>query len=107
MATSDVDTVLGEDITFRGKLQFKQNLQINGKFKGSIQTGGHLIIGAGAQVEADIEAGEVTVDGQLQGNVTAVDNIDLRKDARLRGDLRTPNLQIASGSRFSGNCIMD
>ncbi len=107
MATSDIDTILGEDISFRGKLQFKKNLQINGKFKGTISTGGHLIIGPGARVEADIEAGDVSVQGQLQGNVTAMRQIDLLKDARLRGDLRTPNLQIASGSRFSGNCIMD
>lgn len=107
MANSEIDTVLGEDISFRGKLQFKKSLQINGKFKGSITTGGHLIIGPGARVEADIEAGDVSVEGQLQGNVTATRQIDLLKNARIRGDLRTPDLQIASGSRFSGNCIMD
>jgi cytoskeletal protein CcmA (bactofilin family) len=107
MANSEIDTILGDDISFRGKLQFKNSLQINGRFKGSIATGGHLIVGPGAKVEADVEAGDVSIEGHLQGNVTATRRIDLLRNARLQGDLRTPDLQIASGSRFSGNCIMD
>ncbi|MCB1308127.1 MAG: polymer-forming cytoskeletal protein [Leptospiraceae bacterium] len=105
--SADIETVLGEDISFRGKLHFKKQLQINGRFKGKISTGGHLVIGKSARVEADVEAGSVAIEGQLQGNVLATRRVDLMKTARLHGDLRTPDLQIESGSRFSGNCIME
>jgi cytoskeletal protein CcmA (bactofilin family) len=107
MLESDIDTVLGEDIKFRGKLQFRESLQINGKFQGKIDTEGHLVIGPTAQVIADVEAATVTIQGDLQGNIVARQKIDLMNKARLAGDIRTPDLEIQSGSRFSGNCIMD
>ena len=107
MQDSNIDTILGSDIIFRGKLSFKKNLKINGSFTGKIDTAGHLIIGNTAKVEADINAGTVSVEGNVRGNVNAIKNIDIMKSARLTGDLRTPDLQIQSGSHFSGNCIMD
>lgn len=105
--SKDIDTILGEDIVFRGKLQFNKGLQINGKFKGQISTGGTLIIGQSARVEADIEAGSLQVLGKLEGNIVAQKRVDLLKSGSLRGDIHTPDLNIESGSRFSGNCIMD
>lgn len=107
MSESEIDTILGEDISFRGKLQFKNSLQINGRFRGSISTGGRLIVGPAAQVDADIEAGAVSIQGRVTGNITAQKRIDLTRTARLTGDLRTPDLQVESGSKFSGACIMD
>ena len=96
MANEEIETVLGEDISFRGKLQFKNNLQINGRFKGQIKTS-----------EADVETGTVSILGELQGNIVAARGIDLQRTARIGGDLRAPDLRMESGSRFSGNCIME
>ena len=107
MQDSEIDTILGDDIIFRGKLRFKKNLKVNGQFRGKIDTQGHLIIGKTAQVEADIEAGTVTVEGSLRGNINAEKKIDIMSTARLTGDLRSPDLQILSGSKFNGNCLMD
>ncbi len=100
-------TVLGKDIKFQGKLHLKDSLTINGTFRGYIQTPGHLEIGPSAVVEADIDASEVRIDGYVQGNVFASKKIELHKNATLHGDLRTSDLQIASGSRFRGACVMD
>lgn len=101
------DTILGSDIRFRGKLEFRKNLQINGQFRGKIQTNGHLTIGSDASVEADIESKTVTIEGKLIGNIDASGQILLRKNAALTGDIRSPDLQIESGSRFNGNCLME
>lgn len=107
MQESQIDTILGEDIQFRGRLDFKNSLKINGKFKGQITTAGHLIIGTSAHVDADIEASQVTVDGDLRGNIVANKRIDLNKAARMVGDIRTPDLRIESGSKYSGSCLME
>lgn len=107
MADQEIDTILGDDIQFRGKLLFKQNLKINGFFKGKIQTAGHLIVGTSAQVEADVEAGTVTIEGKLQGNVVATRKLDIARTAQVKGDVRTPDFTVESGSKFSGHCIMD
>lgn len=102
-----METILGDDINFRGKLQFKRNLKINGKFKGQISTDGDLIVGPSAQVEADVVAGSVVIEGELRGNVNASRKIEILGSARMDGDIKTPDLTIQSGSRFSGSCIME
>ncbi|MBX7057178.1 MAG: polymer-forming cytoskeletal protein [Leptospirales bacterium] len=107
MSDQEIDTVLGEDINFRGKLQFKKSLQINGRFRGVIDSPGHLVVGAGAVVEADIQAGSIAVQGELRGNVNAERRIELSRSAQLTGDLRAPDLEIQSGARFTGSCIME
>lgn len=101
------ETVLGEDIKFRGKLEFDQRLRVNGHFKGTIQTGGDLSIGSRARVEADVQTGVLNLEGDLTGNVVATRKVSLRKNCQLRGDVRTPDMEMESGSRFTGSCIMD
>lgn len=100
-------TILSEDISFKGKLYLKDALTVNGYFKGYIQAADQLLIGPGAKVEADIDAKEICIEGQVHGNVFASKNIQIRKSAQMFGDIRTENLQIESGSRFRGTCIMD
>ena len=100
-------TVLGEDINFKGKLYLKDSLTINGYFRGYIQTPEELLIGSAGKVEADIDAGDVCVEGRVQGNVFASKSLRIRKNAQILGDIRTGNLQVESGSRFRGACIMD
>ena len=99
-------TVLGEDVFFRGNLSFRDSLLVNGKLQGTIETSGHLIIGPTGIVEADIKASQVSVQGLLQGTVSVAKKIDLQKNSVFRGDIRTPDLQVESGSTFQGNCIM-
>ncbi|MCE9599334.1 MAG: polymer-forming cytoskeletal protein [Spirochaetia bacterium] len=103
----DIDTILGEDIQFRGRLQFKKNLKISGSFRGKIQTAGHLIVGAGAHVEADVEAAFITIEGELKGNLQAGKKLEIKKSAKLVGDVRTADLHVEPGSHFTGSCIMD
>lgn len=107
MQDTEIDTVLGEDIVFRGKLQFKKNLKINGLFRGTISTGGHIIIGPAADVEADIDTNVISVHGRMHGNINANQKIEIMKNGRVTGDIRTPDMEIQPGSRFNGNCIMD
>ncbi|MBU44955.1 MAG: cell division protein [Spirochaetaceae bacterium] len=101
------ETVLGEDIKFRGKLEFDQRLRVNGQFKGTINSGGDLSIGSRARVEADVQTGVLVLEGELTGNVVATRKVSLRKNCQLRGDVKSPDLEVESGSRFTGSCIMD
>ncbi|PJZ70334.1 cell division protein [Leptospira perolatii] len=106
MNEESIDTVIGEDIQFRGKLTFNNALKIKGAFKGTIETTGTLIVGETGQVEADIETGVIVVEGDLKGNINAAEKISVRKTGKLVGDVRTPDLEIESGAKFSGNSIM-
>jgi cytoskeletal protein CcmA (bactofilin family) len=103
---SMIDTVLADDINFQGTMKFSKSLMIKGKFEGQIDATGHLIIGPAAIVNASIRAGVVTNYGQINGNVEGTERLELLNNAKLTGDVKTPELIIESGCHFNGNCAM-
>ena len=106
MKDESVDTIINDDISFRGTLSFNQTLKIKGQFKGTITSAGRLIIDETGDVEADVEVGSLVVLGSLKGNVEAKEKVELRKPGKVVGDIKTPGLEVESGSKIIGNCIM-
>ena len=103
---SMIDTVLADDINFQGTMKFSKSLMIKGKFEGQIDATGHLIIGPNAVANATVKAGVITNYGQINGNVEGTERVELFNNARLTGDIKTPELIIESGCNFNGNCVM-
>lgn len=99
--------VLGSSTSFNGLLRFKETLCIQGKFKGTIEATGSLIVDKGAVVEADhISVTSLVVQGTVIGAVHAMDKVDMRSGAELRGDVTAARLRIADGVLFEGQCSM-
>jgi cytoskeletal protein CcmA (bactofilin family) len=99
--------IFGNSTNFNGNLSFKEALCIQGKFKGTIEASGDLIVDKGAVVEADrISVASLEVHGTVVGAVHAVDKIDLFSGAEVRGDLTAARLRIADGVLFEGLCSM-
>ena len=99
--------IFGDSTSFNGFLRFKESLCIQGKFKGTIQASGALIVDKGAVVEADhISVSSLMVYGTVVGAVHAVDRIDMFPGAEVRGDLTAARLRIADGVLFEGHCSM-
>ncbi|MDR3167866.1 MAG: polymer-forming cytoskeletal protein [Treponema sp.] len=99
--------VFGSETVFNGFLRFKETLCIQGKFKGTIEATGALIVDKGAVVEADhISVTSLTVYGTVIGAVHAMDKIDMFPGAEVRGDLIAARLRIADGVLFEGQCSM-
>ena len=67
----EVHTLLGKGSEFEGKLTFEGQVRIDGKFSGQIFTKDTLVIGDGAKVNAEIQAGTVIVNGTVEGNIKA------------------------------------
>lgn len=103
---SKIDTILAEDIVFRGLLKFKDSLQIEGNFEGKIETTGHLIIARKSTVRADIEAQTVSISGKLEGNIQNAEMVELFSKSEINGDIHTKDFYVESGSKFNGVCIM-
>jgi excisionase family DNA binding protein len=83
------------------------NLKINGLFTGSLKSKGTLTIGNTAEVQASIEGDNIIIAGKLQGNVHATKMLVLMPTAVLKGDIKTPKLNIVEGAVFQGNCDMN
>jgi len=99
--------IFGNSTSFNGFLRFKETLCIQGKFRGTIEATGALIVDKGAVVEADhISVSSLEVYGAVVGAVHALDKIDMFPGAEVRGDLSAARLRIADGVLFEGQCSM-
>jgi cytoskeletal protein CcmA (bactofilin family) len=106
-ALGEINTLLGKGTTFEGKLTFEGTVRIDGKLKGEVFSDDVLIIGEGAYVEAEIDIGEVIIQGTVVGNIRAKRAIELHAPGRMKGDLHTPSLQVDKGVVFEGRSFME
>ncbi len=108
LPATEITALLGRGTHFEGKLDFEGRVRIDGGFRGQIRTTGVLIVGDGAEIEAEIAAGVVIVKGgSLQGNVSARESIELYVPARVNGNLRAPEIFMDKGVQFSGSCSIE
>ena len=99
--------VLDNTVIMEGFLRFKETICIQGKFKGTIEATGALIVDKGASVDADhISVSSLTVQGSVVGQVRAVDKVDMLSGSRIYGDVAAAKLRIADGVLFEGQCSM-
>jgi cytoskeletal protein CcmA (bactofilin family) len=99
--------IFGNTVSMDGFLKFKETLCIQGKFKGTIEATGALIIDKGASVEADhVSVSSLTIYGSVSGQIRAVDKIDMLSGSQVRGDVAASRLRIADGVLFEGQCSM-
>jgi len=98
---------VGSGTVITGEASFKSMLRVDGRFSGRItSTGGALIVGAGGQVDANIEVAVATIHGVVNGDIVASDRIELGRAAKLNGNIQTPSLMIEQGAIFEGSCKM-
>ena len=98
------NAVLGKSVVVKGQILSREDLTIDGEVEGTIEMQEHrLTIGTNGKVRASVKAREVIVLGTLHGNVEIGDRIDIRKEAKLVGDIRTARIVIEDGAYFKGN----
>ena len=95
---------IGKAVKINGQIFSKEDLYVDGDVEGTIELAENkLTIGPSGRVQAGIKAREVVVLGQIQGNVEAMDRLDIRKDAKLVGDIKTARIIIEDGAYFKGS----
>ena len=99
----DTPTVLGTDVSFKGELSFEKGLRLHGRFEGKITSPGRLVVAKEAKMQADVDAGNITVEGDVRGNLNISDRVEMKAAARYEGDLRASKLVMEEGAVFSGH----
>jgi cytoskeletal protein CcmA (bactofilin family) len=102
----EVRAFLGKGAEFTGKLMFNGSVRIDGDFKGTIFGNGTLVIGEGAQIEADIRVDSVLVSGDVRGQIDVKKKIKIYSTGKVSGDLNTPVFSVEEGAFFEGACHM-
>lgn len=96
--------VIGKTVLIKGQVMSREDLTIDGEVEGSVELQeNRLTIGPHGKLQAGVKAREVIVLGTVQGNVETSDKIEIRKDARLVGDLKTARIVIEDGAYFKGS----
>jgi cytoskeletal protein CcmA (bactofilin family) len=103
---ADINALLGKGAEFEGKLTFEGTVQIDGRFTGEVVSDGKLIIGEGAEVQAELRVAAVEVYGDVTGNIFATEAVELYAPASVRGNITSPALHIDKGVFFEGACQM-
>jgi cytoskeletal protein CcmA (bactofilin family) len=93
-AGQEFPTILGPDANFKGELSFEKGMRLMGRFEGKMSTPGRVHIAKEAKMSADVDAGAIIIEGEVQGNLSANDRIELKQTARYEGDLRASKLVV-------------
>jgi cytoskeletal protein CcmA (bactofilin family) len=95
---------IGKSVIIKGQILSREDLYLDGELEGTVELQEHrLTIGPNGRVSANIKAREIVVIGTIQGNVEASDKIEIKKEARLVGDIRTTRIVIEDGAYFKGS----
>jgi cytoskeletal protein CcmA (bactofilin family) len=94
---------IGKSVIIKGELSGSEDLYLDGEVEGNIDLHDHnLVIGPNGKVRANVAAREVIVHGKVDGNITGVDKVELKKSAVLAGDISTQRIVIEDGAFFKG-----
>jgi len=104
---STAHTVIGSSIVIDGEITGDEDLVILGTVKGRVALKESLYVESSGVIEADIETANVEVSGQVTGNISASEKVELKADCKVVGDIRAPRILIADGAVFKGNVDMD
>ena len=95
---------IGKSVVIKGELNGSEDLTIEGHVEGTIQLREHVLtIGPNGRIKAQVFAKSVIVLGEVTGNVTASDKVDIRDAGSVDGDIISPRVAIAEGAHFRGS----
>ena len=93
---------LGTGLSFRGELAGEGDFHIAGRFEGDINVTGRVLVGEGAEVDANINARAIVVGGTVRGNLSAATRVEILPTGVLTGTLRTGSFSAADGAAVKG-----
>jgi len=98
---------IGKSVVIKGELSGSEDLTIEGQVEGKIELRQNLLtIGPNAKIKAQVFAKTVVVEGQVHGNISAGERIDIRDKGVVEGNLAAPRVAIADGAHFRGSIDM-
>lgn len=94
---------IGPSISIKGDVTGSEDLVIQGKIDGSVTLGHHAVsVGSEGRVNANIVGRIITIEGRVEGDLTAEEQIILRGSAQVHGDIKAPRVVLEDGATFRG-----
>ena len=104
--TTGTTSLLSKKVKIEGDIQGDEDLRVEGHFKGTIKVVGDIFVGQSGVVEADVEADNIVIQGQITGNVLARQQLEIQSSGQLLGDCKAKSIDIREGALFEGRSSM-
>jgi cytoskeletal protein CcmA (bactofilin family) len=105
-AGGSADTTIGPSVKVEGDVNAVGNVLIEGSVNGTITTDKHVVIGAGAEVTADIKADSAEIAGTVKGKLSIAKDLSILTTAQVTGDISTGTLSMEKGAKLNGQITM-
>lgn len=102
----ETDTIIGPSVKVEGDFVTEGNIIVEGTICGSIKTAKNLKVGPKSRIFANTSAENAMVAGEIQGNVTISNKLELTSTAKIFGDIRAAKIVMAEGAVLNGKCLM-
>ena len=104
--TADSTSLVSKDVRIEGEIEGPENLHVEGHIKGAISISGDVFVDNTGIVEADLEAKNIVIQGEVTGNVTAHQQLEIHPSGKLIGDCTATSIDIKEGAVFEGRSMM-
>jgi cytoskeletal protein CcmA (bactofilin family) len=104
--SADSISLLSKNVRIEGEIQGPENLHVEGYLKGAVALSGDIFIGNTGIVEADVEAKNIVIQGEVTGNVKAHQQLEIHPTGKLVGDCTAASIDIKEGAVFEGRSNM-
>jgi cytoskeletal protein CcmA (bactofilin family) len=103
-ASRSAGATIGKSVVITGQVQGKEDLMLDGRLEGDVNLPeNRLTVGPSGHVHGSVKAREIVVFGTVQGNLEASERVEIKKNARVVGDLKAARPVIEDEAYFKGN----
>ncbi|HVO49364.1 MAG TPA: polymer-forming cytoskeletal protein [Thermoanaerobaculia bacterium] len=99
-------SVIGPHIRVQGELLGDEDVLVEGRVEGKVLLAREFRVATGAIVVADVHAATVVIAGQVTGDVSATERVEILPSGSLEGNIRAPKVAVGEGARFKGSVDM-
>ncbi len=106
-AQVSISTLIGQGAELAGDFSMQGSARIDGIINGDVSVSGALIIGVTGKINGDVTAEATVIGGEVQGNITVTEKVELMETAKVLGDIATKVIVIDEHAVFQGRCDMN
>ena len=99
-------SLLGKTLVIKGRVRASEEMVVEGKIDGHINSNHRVVIGRSGIIKADISASEIVIQGRVDGNVKATSKVEIFPEGVLNGNIISQRVVLAEGAVFKGNIDM-
>jgi cytoskeletal protein CcmA (bactofilin family) len=97
-------TIIGKDIIIEGNIRGREHMVVEGSVKGNIEMETHnFALGPAGKVEGEIHARNISISGQMKGNIKTTGKIEITREADFQGDILAKSIAVENGAFFKGS----